>query len=443
MATLHTLSPGLPTPSKAGAPLKLRDSCDACATSKLKCSKEKPTCSRCAKRNIACEYVAMKRGGRKPGSRSHANSNRANIVSNAIINANFKTQLPPSLNNNFTPNSFTSGAESVPSSEITHHSPYQAIPSSSETFLTYLSPTNHPLSSMNTDLSMEVYDSLASPMAQSFPDMADEVAIYNREFVSTTRDSSSNRSDGLSSAIPIFGDTISDFFDFSAPDSPHNNRTSPIEHLQSHRKTYTFDKVCPCLFQALGLMKQLFPRPSRTFITSVNQTVDKNACSPTLTSIISKNKTAIEAVDAMLQCPCSQDVYLLSIIVLIVSKVLGWYDIAASKVARLNDSSKALKRQQIINPIVFERDRGVDSETSSRMAAQLVLSELHLVRRVSNQLSLKLKSHRINVSEYAKNEDKELDLMPFSDATLDQLDLDLQKRLRTLSSKILDALRQL
>ncbi|KAF2468603.1 uncharacterized protein BDR25DRAFT_316063 [Lindgomyces ingoldianus] len=56
MAVLHS-SFDLSTPSSAPARWvsttaptpKLRDSCDACASSKVKCHKEKPTCSRCAK----------------------------------------------------------------------------------------------------------------------------------------------------------------------------------------------------------------------------------------------------------------------------------------------------------------------------------------------------------------------------------------------------------
>ncbi|EAU31626.1 predicted protein [Aspergillus terreus NIH2624] len=44
---------------------KLRGSCHACAASKVRCSKEKPTCSRCSKRGTTCEYLITKRPGRK------------------------------------------------------------------------------------------------------------------------------------------------------------------------------------------------------------------------------------------------------------------------------------------------------------------------------------------------------------------------------------------
>ena len=43
---------------------KLKDSCDVCSASKLRCDKQKPTCSRCANLNRLCTYSPARRGGR-------------------------------------------------------------------------------------------------------------------------------------------------------------------------------------------------------------------------------------------------------------------------------------------------------------------------------------------------------------------------------------------
>lgn len=51
---------------------KLRDSCVVCASSKVRCHRQKPSCSRCLKRKIACEYVTSKRDGRNPTGRPEA-----------------------------------------------------------------------------------------------------------------------------------------------------------------------------------------------------------------------------------------------------------------------------------------------------------------------------------------------------------------------------------
>src|SRR5947208_442156 len=116
MAALHSPPPRLPTPSSsagrrstAPAAPKLRDSCHACASSKLKCYKEKPTCSRCAKRGITCEYVATKRGGRKHENRSSINDS-SNTSPGATATISVTQHLQP-LSSWFAPNSTTSSTD--------------------------------------------------------------------------------------------------------------------------------------------------------------------------------------------------------------------------------------------------------------------------------------------------------------------------------------------
>ncbi|KAL5094993.1 hypothetical protein Trisim1_003599 [Trichoderma cf. simile WF8] len=43
---------------------KLKDSCDPCSASKLRCNKQKPTCARCTALNQQCSYSPARRAGR-------------------------------------------------------------------------------------------------------------------------------------------------------------------------------------------------------------------------------------------------------------------------------------------------------------------------------------------------------------------------------------------
>jgi hypothetical protein len=45
-------------------PQKLKDSCDLCSASKLRCDKQKPTCARCASLDQLCSYSPARRSGR-------------------------------------------------------------------------------------------------------------------------------------------------------------------------------------------------------------------------------------------------------------------------------------------------------------------------------------------------------------------------------------------
>ena len=78
---------------------RLRDSCDACASAKVRCTKSKPTCTRCEKREICCQYTATKRAGRRslgsiilgpsvqtdPKAFNHEHSYRSNGMANATL----------------------------------------------------------------------------------------------------------------------------------------------------------------------------------------------------------------------------------------------------------------------------------------------------------------------------------------------------------------------
>lgn len=52
-------------PVSKGGTLKAK-SCEACNSSKLRCSQQLPTCSRCKKHGIDCTYAPLKRRGRPP-----------------------------------------------------------------------------------------------------------------------------------------------------------------------------------------------------------------------------------------------------------------------------------------------------------------------------------------------------------------------------------------
>lgn len=74
--------PGLVPPVRP-AGQKLRDCCQSCARSKVRCTKEKPSCSRCETKGIPCRYLQSKRPGRIPGSgarRQHSSTAAASTT---------------------------------------------------------------------------------------------------------------------------------------------------------------------------------------------------------------------------------------------------------------------------------------------------------------------------------------------------------------------------
>jgi hypothetical protein len=89
------------------------------------------------------------------------------------------------------------------------------------------------------------------------------------------------------------------------------------------------------------------------------------------------------------------------------------------------------------------------------MAAQLVLSELHRVQRLVNQLSPRLKVPKEGDGrnrclepglwgrhQMTGGDEKMTGMAPFSAGTVDRVEADVRKSLSTLSAEIINVLRQ-
>ena len=472
--------PGASTDPKTIAPAapKLRESCDPCATSKLKCSKEKPTCARCAKRGITCEYVATKRGGRKPINRSSISEKRtsSDVTSAAITNpdtppnSNDQTQLPtPSTI--FDPAPTILGTDlGLPSPSIVHGSP---LPngSSSMDFMDLLSPTDPGLfSAYPPSMTTDMEDVVPTPF--SFPTTSIsgvDVLAHKNIFSSSLVDSPCGMGfDSLFDTFPAFDDALLGNLEFPSPDSLPNNRICATDGEMQDYKEPT-DSSCSCLIRALSLMGQLFPRSPHACMSSSSPSLDKEATSqpPTIDTVIAENEATVDAVGEILRCLYSHDGYLLTILSLIISKVLGRYATTAGhntvcssntnslqnipQLSRTRSSSPTSSWSQSHPDSPIAGSYGVNGDHSARMAAQLVLSKLHRVRQIVNELSLKLsaqaarntgQTNPLDNSCHFGSENIEM-TSPLSGVMLDQLDIDLRTKLKMVSSQVLEGLRRL
>lgn len=410
---------------------KLRDSCLACASSKVKCSKEKPTCVRCAKRGLSCEYCVTKRAGRKHDVRSNdATKATAAPKSSSSTSSELATLTSPNF---------------IQPLSCQHASDYPEI------WPPLLSPGD---------------TASTSPISFPEPDFSD-LDILTQPFIDT-EDADKGSLDLNSSAalfnlddgFSIIDETASPFPILSKPLSLPNKRAPTSSDTQSFQDVLS-DSPCCCLIRALGLFRQLFPNASTT-CSRLKEQGYENATSqtPTIQSVVAENEQTVEAIGKMLQCSCSQDGYLLAITSLIVFKVLGWYAAAARETRVTNEGQDlgefptSLRQdssdhsEQVLHCPTVVGGYHIDGEDQGRMAAQLVLSELHRVQRLVNLLSQRLKGHgvRNGAVGLSKNTiDGQSDgqcTPPFSATMLDHLEADLRKRLRALTMEIVDMLRR-
>lgn len=476
---------------------RLRGSCLGCASSKVRCPGEKPTCSRCVKRKIACEYLATKRAGRRHDSfDGHAGQssetshirhrNRSssiidlNVSETASLNAAFPaaptatatadvSRSLPTLSSWFAPNTTTATTTSLGAS-------FQPPPRGLATEDS-LEPTTSADASQASRrlLSPDRHDSLTFSVAEGLD--ADMTFDDTFDFGSNLDNTSCSNEMSFSLTLSP-GDLLEEYLwtgvdntIFVAPppssDVPANTpKPSSLVNPNNDQVTTDKDSHCNCLAHALVLMRQLFFYPSTTCTRSGTEKSGGNdPLLPTVPVIIERNRHTTEGVSAMLECPCSQDVHLLAVMAHIVFKALWWYAVAARNTPTTNTSSKddgsidldycGSRRSSSARPSTAASSTPservgsyrLDGDDSGRMAAQLVLSELHRVQRLVRKLTATLKAQVVaqNSTEVPDSSRGNIAVQqPFlslSGAILDLLGVDLTRQLKVLSVEIIKSLR--
>ena len=478
--------------STGGTSSKLRDSCQACAASKVKCPKEKPSCSRCDSRGISCQYFLTKRPGRRRESESggtHASNNKSSISinPNSVIDTDTDTNhskdrdgdtikaIPPPVTTRF-----LSGSTTPPSTRSWGNS-YSGTPAN----------PSQPISPRLDDMLMPDSSDIFHVTGDNnmFPDLVDfGCDINDMDFVMSAIDSPFTlpvldgnggggaiaplRKDigsllippeGSGPGIAVLSETLLAGDTASTP-SAGSSRSSNNQVLwtQTSSVPRTLEPPpCGCLMRALDILKMLSSTQSTPRATSVSGTPESSTASDgdeTSRVVLLENKQSIEAVNSMLACSsCAEDSFLFTVSAMVVLKILERYAAAArsqSDRTRAGTAEVALDRVANMMDSTFNNAR--DTQGTGRRAAQLVLSELHRVQRVVNQLSPKLKEH---IEGGGQNLGLGLDLWDhhlvmgnnggktpaaasFSADTLGGLEKDVRKSLTSLSAEMINVLRQ-
>lgn len=329
----------------------------------------------------------------------------------------------------------------------------------------FFSPLDQTLSGTSTDTGMDLDDLLTSPLTFSAEEMAD-INFGTANVFPIDFDSSSTYPENLYGAFPVLEDAAPNLPTFSVPSPTTQNITSPGGEVHNYEEASATGSPCACLVQALGIMRNLIPSPPDPYMSFAPQSLDQAAAATwTVQAVIARNESTVNAVGTMLQCSCCQDGYLLAVMSLIIFKVLGWYAAVARETPCWqgggggggcpHPSSLRLAEQEHAyhNRTTVVGSCCLDSANSARMAAQLVMTELHRVRYLVEQLSSKLKVEAAKKGGGGRggtiappldgwNMDHEMAL-PLSAMMYDQLDVDLRKRLGALSGEMMDRLRNL
>ncbi|KAM5453564.1 hypothetical protein MaudCBS49596_002767 [Microsporum audouinii] len=383
------------------ASAKLRKSCDLCAATKVGCTKEKPRCARCAKRDQPCVYGTAKRAGRTSG-KTQTSAQRDSVLTTT-------TTVSPSP-------TFTSPR----TADVTD-------------------PSRSGSAALSPQLGSQIQclqypDNICRPsqpaLDENCPSLAPVISFPELdELLASTTAFPPDHHQGDGAALFDFS-----FEDVTLPASP---TFAGLPHLSTSPLSIGVPTPgsCKCLSHALCLLGGLTPgKPG----SSVSQL-------PDFEQVLAQNEQASETVRAILQCSCSSDGYLLITLSLVVFRIIAWYTAATGAATGEDPPEPVLQGPPLTDG---------ECECEQRIAVQCILSKLSGVQASINLLSQRL--HRISETAEEKScpglswLDKNTSpgggmhafLKPFSSGLANILETDLRRRLCELSKAILERLRR-
>lgn len=429
---------------------KLRDSCQACAASKLKCSKEKPSCARCVKRSRNCEYLATRRAGRKTLNRTadtprHSEPTQVPTptatVAPEALRADAAIHFPEQYVDDASETSSSPDIRSEPSGLITPVDMDLGMPD----FLPPASPFQIPELSGGHSRMGSIASSLSDwPMSYPF-DSSVSVPMYE-----------SNTMGFINGHITHIQTPMA----YSSLPSISGQTPSPVLKqpilLNSQAQPH-----CSCYARAHELSGHFCSGPPARSKQDLAQTIQ----SPQLIqSVVLDNQHAIEAITNIIGCSCSQDSFLLMTLSIVLFKIMDRYEEAVCDPAALPERYRKSTSEATINtqlPLHLSPNDldycYVGGDDPSQVAAHAVLGDLHRVQRLCQRFSSRIHAMagpRLKdgpmgpdtaspspispggMDDFPREGLPTNMTNPFSPGLFHQLEADLRKRLRSLSTAV-------
>lgn len=387
---------------------KLRDSCNSCALSKVKCSRDRPSCERCEDRGIYCRYSPSRRTGKRRMQPTIQSSSGSLPQPHSL---GMITPMEEPLSYDFDNFDFTNSSDravgnaNAQNTQDVHHS--------------LKTPTlDNPLMQWDESLFAMIMDDVENDGSDNFDYLSHNMMAPNQ---TKNHDNSSRSNDSYSAPASKSSDG-SAFSEVDQPDSHEKvSEPSSLEGLKSlfdilqqgPNNTSTINPKTPscpsastsnasatgvprdCMSIALDALQSLH-RPHTACTMAFNGHPTSQTRSPTLEidHVLAKNKEIIDSVAKTLKCSCSLDTQLALILTVIGFKIIAWY----SAVARGDEEQDASPQSGSTNrackptaervshmPITVGK-YNLDGVDKRKMHAQIALSELHRVVRLIEQL---------------------------------------------------------
>ena len=416
---------------------RMRDSCEACAKSKLKCSRDKPTCKRCQNRGLACLYCPSQRAGRTPSTSVGATS--------VAAPKRPRSPLTPVDAKSLSPQPHGVVPNKAPSSESSAYGPFDFFDGA-----TFNEGNNADVMFLPPQEDMDLDTAMADPL--NFQTSILEQFDLNYNFSDQNSAMQITRLKTSEDSTSLFNNYTTASFQIQSP--PPTLPTLSREGTDHNR---VLEGTIPELVRShscFSTATSILAVQCSSMTTACMQATSASQSSslPTINSVIAQNRSTIESLNSMLTCPCALDRHLITIMFLIALKVVAWYAAVArstsqasnySAIEAANDgcSRKPSPERVLQAPTTVGRYH-LDGDDSSRMRAQLVLSELHRVQRVVELMSKRLEVIRQQPDSTSSYHNTDACEENVSVSVFTQLEADVRRRLLAVSKDMMEILRE-
>ena len=315
---------------------RLKNTCDTCATSKIKCSKEKPRCHRCTMLGCPCNYSPARRLGRPNPVREKSPKNKAVPVSGSGGQKH--------ANQSRSQNSGAKSSIAKDKAQSLHDDDFRQRP------IKKLERSAHQVSD---EVGFDVYDPALSQNRQSNVLRADqcfspEAKHTNRFHYTGNMDifDINDRLDGANLSevnetysLPLpnndFSKSFSDIVNHSAGGSTRVDHLSEV--LAFAESSDSDASEHDCALAAINLLQDLNMKNTRR---SGNATGPDGSGMLTIDALIHTTSTTMKGVSDILACSCSKKVDVGLLVAAICAAILDIYGIL------LRDSSSDNRQKQ-------------------------------------------------------------------------------------------------
>ncbi|TAQ84670.1 hypothetical protein B7494_g7014 [Chlorociboria aeruginascens] len=413
---------------------KLRESCNNCAISKVKCSKDQPICVRCDDRGIFCHYSPSRRTGKRRRAWSSESTG-------ATINHVSRGSISP--------------LEEVPTfdfqQELGSYDFHSDLGRKSPTKITSAPNLKLPISDVQMP---RIFDDAFMP----WDERLFAVNIDSGKFDTPMTDYSTSSYTDIDMMAHASDSTVSpSSFDSllrvltAEPTPPPTESATPTP--QSRTCSFVSGDITSpahtpqdCMSLALNTLQSLHMAPNTcTSLSALSTDSPVSPQTPTIDHVLATNKAIIESVGIILDCSCSLDTQLCLILTLIASKIISWYSAIARNDegdASSNGSSLKASAERVLYLPITVGKYHLDGADKGKMRAQLVLSELHRVVRLVEQLAKRFnEAGQGSRCEAGMMDAKRLKDDIVASSIGSELEAFLRNRVRAVTKETMDILR--